>query len=194
MLILSERHLKTLPWLLAVAACSVGFTGACASSNTVKIPVDDNRSAFEEAQKMDCGVYDERGKTLTVGLDFSLLWGAAKSGPFVQRGQTTGVKWDKSVQFIVAQYKELCGRYNSGAVSQTAYSARLAEVDQFYAEAAGIRQNADEVIRQHSQQAFSELDKQLPADDAAPQSQTSPGDAESVVTAVDGLISKLGVQ
>jgi hypothetical protein len=178
--------------LLALVAAGAGFAAACASSSTVQVPVDDARMSFQEMQKLDCSVYDEKGHSLTVGLNFSLLWGAAASGPFVERGSTTGVKWDKSVQFIIAQYKELCGRFNAGALTQAAYNARLAEIDQLYAEALGIRQNADEVIRRHSQQAFSELDKQ--AGEAAAQPAASTGDADNVVAAVDRLVSQLGVQ
>jgi hypothetical protein len=176
---------------LAFAAGVAGFASACASSSTVQVPVDDARSSYLTMSRLDCSVYDEKGRSLTVGVNFSLLWGAAASGPFVQRGEVTGVKWDKSVQFIVAQYKEVCGRFNAGALTQAAYNTRLAEIDQLYAEAAGIRQNADDVIRRHSQQAFSELDKQ--AGEAAAQPVASNGDADNVVASVDRLMSQLGV-
>jgi hypothetical protein len=140
-------------------------------------------------QKLDCGVYDERGKSLTVGLNFSLLWGGATGGPSVQRAQTAGVKWDKSVQFIIAQYKELCGRYNSGGISQASYDRRLGEIDQLYAEAAGIRQSADDIIRRHSQGAFSALDRQT-AGEAETGGQGA--EAEQVASAVDALTAKVG--
>jgi hypothetical protein len=180
-----------------VAGAGALLAVACASSNTVRVPVDDGQTAFREVQKMDCGVYDQRESSLTAGINFSLLWGSATAGPSVTRGQAVGVKWDKSVHAIIVRYKELCSRYNSGALSQAGYDARLAEIDQLYAEAGGIRQNADEVIRRNAHQAFAELDTQTAAADvpaAAASAAPTPAatDAEGVAQAVDALMSKLG--
>ena len=44
---------------------------ACASSSTVQVPTDDSRTAFREMQRLDCRVYDERGSSLSAGINFS---------------------------------------------------------------------------------------------------------------------------
>jgi hypothetical protein len=177
-----------------VAGAGALLAAACASSNTVRVAVDDSQTAFTVVQKMDCGVYDTRESSLKVGIDFSLLWGSAAAGPSVTRGQAVGVKWDKSVHGIIVRYKELCSRYNSGALSQAGYATRLAEIDQLYAEATGIRQNADEVIRRNAHEAFAELDKQTAAAEAPAAAAAPPAaaDAEGVAQAVDALMAKLG--
>lgn len=173
------RHSMLLPLLGLVAPLA-----GCASS-TVKVPVTDGASEFREVQKLDCRVYDERQKSLTVGLSFSALFGAVAGGPHVTVAESTGVKWDKSVQFIVAQYKEVCSRYNAGAVSQASYDTRIAEIDQLYQEALGVRQSADALIRGHSREAFGELDKETGAGDRI-------AAAQQVVSAVDALFAKTG--
>lgn len=154
----------------------------CAST-TVRVPVDDSGQEFREVQRLDCGVYDERTRSLTVGLDVSLLFGTVRGGPSVTSAEAVGVKWDRSVQGIVAQYKELCARFNGGGVSQSAYAARLAEIDQLYAEAAGIRQSADDVIRGHSRAAFADLDRETGGAASAP--------AQQVASNIDALHAKV---
>ena len=173
------RNLMLLPLfglLLPLAGCASG---------TVRVPLTDGSSEFKEVQKLDCRVYDEKTKSLTVGLSFSVLFGAAAMGPQVTSAEVTGVKWDKSVQYIVAQYKEVCSRYNAGAVSQASYDNRITEIDQLYMEAIGVRQNAEAVLRGHSREAFGDLDKETGGGDQA-------AAAQQVVSAVDALYAKTG--
>jgi hypothetical protein len=160
---------------------------ACAA-NTVAVRVDDNSPETREVQKLDCSVYDTRGEAMRVGLDFGLLFGLVSVGPSVGQVKVTGMNWDKSVHHMVAQYKELCSRFNSGGISQATYDVRVAEIDQLWAEAQGIRQSAQELIRGHGQESFNELDR-------------SSGDASSIdesrqriVGAIDALVVKLGAQ
>ena len=90
---------------------------------------------------------------------------------------------------MFAQYKELCSGFNSGGVSQTAYNQRVAEIDQFWAEAQGIRQNVQDAIRGHGQSSFNELD-QSTADSAS----GSEDSRQSIAVAIDALVSKLGAR
>jgi hypothetical protein len=144
---------------------------------------------MREVQKMDCSVYDTRGEAMRAGLDFGLLFGVVRGGPYVEKAKVTGMNWDRSVHHMVAQYKELCSRFNSGGISQTAYSQRVAEIDQLWAEAQGIRQNAEEAIRGHGQSSFNELD-QSTADSPS----TSEESRQSIAVAIDALVSKLGAR
>lgn len=166
----------TLPPLLIASL----LLGACAAS-TVQVPIADGASETKEVQRLDCRQWDEKTKSLTVGLNFSVLFGAASAGPSVTSAETIGVKWDKSAQFIVAQYKELCNRFNAGAVSMPSYESRLGEIDQLYMEAQGIRQNADAAIRGHSKEAFGELDKETGGGGADP---------AQVASAIEGFYAK----
>jgi hypothetical protein len=171
---------------LAISLFASLVLAGCAAS-TVRVPIADGASEAREMQKIDCSVYDTREKSLTVGLSFSTLFGAVEAGPYVKTAEVTGVRWGKSAQMIVAQYKELCARYNSGAVSQPSYDNRLAEIDQLYAEAQGVRASADSVIRGHSKEAFADLDNNTSPPDRI-------GEAQAVVSSVDALYAKRGGQ
>jgi hypothetical protein len=180
--------MKSTLTLALLGVVSLAASG-CASS-TVRVPIADGASETREVQKLDCRVYDERTKSLTVGLSFSVLFGAAAAGPYVTTAESTGVKWEKAAQMVVAQYKELCARYNAGAVSQPSYDARVGEIDQLYAEAQGIRANADAVIRGHSKEAFADLDKNTGSEAGGDQVAA----AQGVVSQVDAFYAKLGGQ
>jgi len=159
------------------------------ASNTIVVRVDESGPETREVQRMDCRVYDTRGEAMRTGIDFGILFGLVHGGPYIEQAKVSGVKWDKSVNQMVAQYKELCSRFNSGGVSQGAYNQRLAEIDQLWAEAQGIRQNADEAIRSHGRESFGELDRSTP---------DSPGEGnnqrQNIVVAIDALVIKLGGQ
>ena len=174
---------------LTLTLAMLSLAAASCASSTVRVPIADGASETREVQKLDCRVYDERTKSLTVGLSFSALFGAAAAGPYVTTAESTGVKWEKAAQMVVAQYKELCARYNSGAVSQPSYDARVGEIDQLYAEAQGIRASADSVIRGHSKEAFADLDKNT---DNAGGDQIA--QAQQVVSSVDTFYAKVGGQ
>jgi len=166
--------------LVSITACG---------SNTVMVRVDDSSTEMREVQKMDCGVYDTRGEAMRTGLDFGLLFGVVRGGPYVEQARIAGINWDRSVHSMVAQYKELCSRFNSGGISQTGYNQRVAEIDQFWAEAQGIRQNAQEVVRGHGQSSFTELDRST-----ADSPSSTEDSRQSIAVAIDALVVKLGAR
>ena len=161
---------------------------ACAS-NTMLVRVDDESPATREVQKLDCGVYDSRGEAMRVGVDFGVLFQVVRGGPYVEKAKMATMNWDKSVHHMVAQYKELCSRYNSSGISQAAYDQRVAEIDQFWAEAQGIRQSAEEIIRGHGQASFNELERST----ADPASSAEEG-RQNIAVAIDALVIKLGAR
>jgi hypothetical protein len=172
----------------SVLASSALFLLAC-SPATVNLRVDDVGTETREVQKQDCSTYDTRGEALRAGIDFGVLFGAARGGVYVEKSKIAGVNWDKSVRYMVLQYKELCGRYNSAGLSLAAYNTRLAEIDQLWAEAQGIRQSIDETIRGHGQASFAELDRETPGKSAP-----SDDDRQRIAGAIDALVAKLGAQ
>ena len=157
----------------------------CAS--TVMVRVDDDKPEMREVAKQDCSAYEQRGEELRGGLDFGALLGMVRGGPYVEQARTASANWDRGIHAMVAQYKELCSRFNSGAISLAAYDRRVAEIDQFWAEAQGIRQSADDAIRGRGQKAWGELDR-TPAD------ASSYDDGKRIAASVDALVAKLGVR
>jgi hypothetical protein len=169
-------------WLLGVLALT-----ACAS--TVRVRVNDDGPEMREVQKMDCGAYDARGDAMLTGLDFGVLFGIVRGAPYAERARIASMNWDRSVHHMVGQYKELCSRFNSGGISQAAYDTRVAEIDQLWAEAQGIRQSAEEIIRGHGQASFGELERST-ADTAS----SGEEGRQSIASAIDALVSKLGAR
>lgn len=166
--------------LATIGCLSFGVTMIAACASTVMVRVDDNSPETREVQKMDCSVYDNNGQALRSGADFGAYFGPSRGGPYV-------ASWERSVLTLVGQYKELCARHNSGAISLAAYNTRLAEIDQLWAEAQGIRQSVDETIRGHGRDSFNELEGATSRSGAI-----SNDDAERVAAAIDALAGKLG--
>ncbi len=167
----------------------LGVLAITACASTIRVRVSDEGSEMREVQKMDCGAYDARGDAMLTGLDFGVLFGIVRGAEYAQRARTASLNWDRSVHLMVGQYKELCSRYNSGAVSLAAYDTRMAEIDQLWAEAQGIRQSAEEIIRGHGQASFNELDRST----AATASSGEEG-RQSIAGAIDALVIKLGAR
>jgi hypothetical protein len=172
----------------SVLLSSAMFLLACGPS-MVNLRVDDVGTETREVQKQDCSTYDTRAESIRSGIDFGLLFGAARGGVYVEKSRIAGVNWDKSVKYMVLQYKEICGRYNSGGISIASYNTRLAEIDQLWAEAQGIRQSIDETIRGHGQASFDELERSTPG-----QSGPSDDDRQRIAGAIDALVAKMGAR
>jgi hypothetical protein len=136
---------------------SLGALAACGPS-MVRVPVNDAGSEFREVQQLDCRVYDAKKRSLTAGFSVSALFGAVSAGPTIELASTTSVHWDESVQRIIARYKELCSRFNAGAVSLAAYDARLREIDALAGDAERIHDDGIAATRARASAAFAELE------------------------------------
>jgi len=161
---------------------------ACGCS-TVTLRVDDVGSETREVQKLDCSSYDTRGDSLRSGIDFGQLFGAARGSSYVEQSRVAAGNWDRSIRYMVVQYRDLCERYNSAGVSLAAYNTRLAEIDQLWAEAEGIRKSIVETIRGHGQESFDELERSTVEKPAA-----SDDGRQRIAGAIDALLAKMGAR
>ena len=76
--------------------------------------------AFE---KQDCEVMKYESGSITLGFKAGgLFWGI---GPEVTFGSQSGVVWRDNLQYMVAEYQELCSRYNTGRVSKVEYDKEI---------------------------------------------------------------------
>ena len=70
-------------------------------------------------EHQDCRVMDREEFLLAFG------WKAGGFGfgigPEVSFGSSSGIRWSGSVQYMVAEYQELCARYNTGRISKDIY-------------------------------------------------------------------------
>jgi hypothetical protein len=85
----------------------------------IKIFVDRDHSTTAVIDKQDCDVLKKRDNSIGLGFKFGgLMWGF---GPEIKVGHSVGVEWKGDVQRMVAEYQELCSRFNTGRVSQEEY-------------------------------------------------------------------------
>jgi len=147
----------------------------------VKVYRDASRTDFVMANKMDCRVYSSK-RGITIGFKAgNLLFGV---GPEVTFGGERGVRWEKTVQGIIARYKELCTRFNTGTITQKEYDYRIREIDAIAREAMDFEKNAVRRLQERSNEAFDELDAELGK--AAPLGYVDNG-IESIGGKVSGL-------
>lgn len=122
----------------------------------VKIYLDDTRTDYVMANKMDCRVHKTK-KGMAIGFKVgSLLFGV---GPEVALGGETKIAWDKAVQGIIARYEELCARFNTGMITKKEYDERLNEIDAIAEEAMNFENNYMTLVREEAKDAFDELDR-----------------------------------
>ena len=74
-------------------------------------------------EKQDCEIMDYESGSITLGMKAGgLFWGV---GPEVTFGSQSGVVWRDNLQYMVAEYQELCSRYNTGRVSKVEYDKEI---------------------------------------------------------------------
>ena len=76
--------------------------------------------------QQDCSVLDYETDSFTVGFKAGgLLWGG---GPEVSWGSAKGTQWNDALQHMVAEYQELCSRYNTGRISDAEYKKEITSI------------------------------------------------------------------
>ena len=89
----------------------------------IRIFVDKNHINSIVVGKQDCSIM--RVKTDTYGFGFKiggLLYGL---GPEAYYGHSSGVNWNWGTQLMVAEFQELCTRFNTGRLSNEEYSEEV---------------------------------------------------------------------
>jgi hypothetical protein len=123
--------------------------------SAVKIYLDGSRQEYVMAEELDCKVYE--GRTgLTIGFKASTLFFDA--GPELKLGGTNNIEWDRAVHGIIARYKELCTRFNSGAITMKEYNERLEQIDKISKEALELQERMIKGVKMESKDAFGELE------------------------------------
>lgn len=83
-------------------------------------------------------------------------WFEGGFGPEIKVGHSIGVAWKQDVQRMVAEYQELCSRFNTGRVSQEEYQH---EKDQIIKRGYNYARELEERFRKKKENMFREMDK-----------------------------------
>ncbi len=79
-------------------------------------------------------------------------WGV---GPEVSFGSESGVVWNDNLQYMVAEYQELCSRFNTGRVSKIQYDEEIQLIIQ---RSRNFTFKMNEVFRRKKQSMFDEME------------------------------------
>ncbi|MBC8227544.1 MAG: hypothetical protein H8E74_10530 [Gammaproteobacteria bacterium] len=109
--------------------------------------------AFE---KQDCEVMEYESGSITLGFKAGdLFWGV---GPEVTFGSQSGVVWGDNLQYMVAEYQELCSRYNTGRISQSEYDKEIQLIIQ---RSRDFTFKMNEMFRVKKETLFNEMEKEI---------------------------------
>jgi hypothetical protein len=120
-------------------------------AGSLKLYDDDSKTTFAMVEPMDCSIHKTTFNGLTLGFKFGTAFFGV--GPEITFGERDQVKWEESVQGLMVQYKELCARFNTGALSKKAYESRLRELDAAY------QKTRRELVRGPGERANSMFDR-----------------------------------
>ena len=107
-------------------------------------------------ENQDCQIMDYESGSITLGMKAGgLFWGV---GPEVTFGSQSGVVWRDNLQYMVAEYQELCSRYNTGRVSKVEYDKEIQLIIQ---RSRNFTFKMNEMFRRNKKSMFNEMEKEI---------------------------------
>ena len=80
-------------------------------------------SASKVSAEQDCRVMEKKDNGFTIGWKFGGFgWGV---GPEIGFHNKSGIDWHDNIQYMIAEYQELCARFNTGRISETEYQKEV---------------------------------------------------------------------
>lgn len=115
----------------------------------VTLYLDESHTTFIEVEKQDCEVYETVEYGVVVGLKIGTL--LFNVGPEMGFSRKVGIEWDRTIHSLIARYKELCTRFNTGGLTKREYEDRLQEIDDLYQRAKQVERELFPRIRSDAQ-------------------------------------------
>ena len=107
-------------------------------------------------ENQDCQIMDYESGSITLGMKAGgLFWGV---GPEITFGSQSGVVWTENLQYMVAEYQELCSRYNTGRVSKVEYDKEIQLIIQ---RSRNFTFKMNEMFRRNKKSMFNEMEKEI---------------------------------
>jgi len=105
------------------------------------------------AEQQDCDIMKYESGSITFGFKAGGLgWGI---GPEVSFGSSSGVRWNNNLQYMVAEYQELCSRYNTGRVSKIEYDEEIQLIIQ---RSRNYTIKMNKIFRENKRSMFNEME------------------------------------
>ena len=80
----------------------------------------------EAIEQQDCEIMQSESGSITLGFKAGTIGFGV--GPEITFGSSSGVNWSGNVQYMVAEYQELCSRYNTGRISKVQYDKEIQNI------------------------------------------------------------------
>ena len=106
--------------------------------------------------EQDCDVLNYETGTFSIGLKAGGFGYGV--GPEVSFGSSNGTKWNDALQYMVAEYQELCSRYNTGRISDAEYKK---EIDLIVKKSRGHALELNRLFRKKKQSIFEEMEREV---------------------------------
>jgi len=106
--------------------------------------------------EQDCDVLNYETGTFSIGLKAGGFGYGV--GPEVSFGSSNGTKWNDALQYMVAEYQELCSRYNTGRISDAEYKK---EIDLIVKRSRGHALELNRLFRKKKQSIFEEMEREV---------------------------------
>lgn len=126
-------------------------------ADAVKVYLDKTKTEYVTVKKLDCNVYEGKAG-ITVGFKVGNM--LLSIGPEITLGKKNKIKWDRSVHAIIARYKELCTRFNSGAITMKEYNHRIEQIDTIAKEMLEFQEKMMSRVKAEAKDAFNELERE----------------------------------
>ena len=106
--------------------------------------------------EQDCDVLNYETGTFSIGLKAGGFGYGV--GPEISFGSSNGTKWNDALQYMVAEYQELCSRYNTGRISDAEYKK---EIDLIVKRSRGHALELNRLFRKKKQSIFEEMEREV---------------------------------
>ena len=80
----------------------------------------------EAIEHQDCEIMHSESGSVTLGMKAGGFGFGV--GPEITFGSSSGIVWNGNVQYMVAEYQELCSRYNTGRMSKKEYDKEIQNI------------------------------------------------------------------
>jgi hypothetical protein len=104
----------------------------------------------------DCSVLDYETDSFSIG--FKSGGFGYGVGPEVSWSSSNGTRWNDALQYMVAEYQELCSRYNTGRISDAEYKK---EVDLIIKRSRGYTLELNRMFREKKNLIFNEMNREV---------------------------------
>ncbi len=110
-------------------------------------------SASMALADQDCRVMEKKDDGISLGFTFGGFGFGV--GPNIGFHNKSGIDWHDNIQYMIAEYQELCSRFNTGRISEAEYQT---EIDNIISRSRGYSKEMYLHFEKKKQKFFNEME------------------------------------